>query len=151
MRQLDEEGRYRLGAADLLTSKRCVLEGAVPPIAITQEEPVRSYGWVSKGLPTPATGGLYVVEFFGKSDIAILAYIDPFGRVFSDERSVCRASGEDPRSDVREGSPSRLPEKSWGACTSMKATGRKKMLPSTAAQAAAMRCSILGTTSARTT
>lgn len=35
------------------------------------------------GLPTPATGGLYVVEFFGKSDIAILAYIDPFGRVFS--------------------------------------------------------------------
>lgn len=83
MRQLDEEGRYRLGAADLLTSKRCVLEGAVPPIAITQEEPVRSYGWVSKGLPTPATGGLYVVEFFGKSDIAILAYIDPFGRVFS--------------------------------------------------------------------
>ena len=82
MRQLDEEGRYRLGAADLLTSKRCVLEGAVPPIAITQEEPVRSYGWVSKGLPTPATGGLYV-----------------------DERSVCRASGEDSRSDVREGSP----------------------------------------------
>ena len=101
MRQLDEEGRYRLGAADLLTSKRCVLEGAVPPIAITQEEPVRSYGWVSKGLPTPATGGLYVVEFFGKSDIAILAYIDPFGRVFS----TSEASAVDSRSDVREGSP----------------------------------------------
>lgn len=105
MRQLDEEGRYRLGAADLLTSKRCVLEGAVPPIAITQEEPVRSYGWVSKGLPTPATGGLYVVEFFGKSDIAILGlYRSVRARVF-DERSVCRASGEDSRSDVREGSP----------------------------------------------
>ena len=150
MRQLDEEGRYRLGAADLLTSKRCVLEGAVPPIAITQEEPVRSYGWVSKGLPTPATGGLYVVEFFGKSDIAILAYIDPFGRVFSTSEASAVPPARTPDLTFAR-VPSRLPEKSWGACTSMKATGRKKMLPSTAAQAAAMRCSILGTTSARTT
>ena len=84
MQQLDEQGRYRLGAAELLLGvKRCVLEGAVPPIPGKQEGLAGAYGWVAKGLPMPATGGSYVVEFIEKNDLVILAYVDPFGRAFS--------------------------------------------------------------------
>ena len=82
-RQLDEQGRYRLGAAELLLGvKRCVLEGAVPSIPGKQEGLAGAYGWVAKGLPMPAAGGSYV-EFIEKNDLVILAYVDPFGRAFS--------------------------------------------------------------------
>lgn len=83
MQQLDEDGRYRLGAAELLLGvKRCALAGAVPSIPGTLETSDRTFGWVGKGLPVPATGGAYVAELIGKGDLGVLAYVDPFGRAF---------------------------------------------------------------------
>ena len=84
MQQLDHDGTYRLGAAGLIMgAKRRVLEEAVPPIPALQDAPALSYGWLSKGLATPATGGLYAVEFLEKRDVRVLAYVDPFGRAFT--------------------------------------------------------------------
>ena len=113
MQQLDEQGRYRLGAAELLLGvKRCVLEGAVPPIPGKQEGLAGAYGWVAKGLPMPAAGGSYVVEFIEKNDLAILAYVDPFGRAFS----------------LREPSavpPARLPDLSFAKLPSQTTAGEE--------------------------
>lgn len=48
-----------------------------------------AYGWVEGGLPTPAGGGCYAVEFLGDEQVRVLAYIDPFGRAFAtDEPSA---------------------------------------------------------------
>lgn len=84
VQQLDQDGAYRLGAAELLMgAKRRVLEYAVPLIPAVQDTLALSYGWLSKGLATPATGGMYAVGFLGKNDVRVLAYIDPFGRAFT--------------------------------------------------------------------
>lgn len=84
VQQLDEDGRYRLGAAELLLgTKRSVLEGAVPPIPGMESASAATYGVVAKGLPVPATGGVYVAELIGKNELGLLAYVDPFGRAFS--------------------------------------------------------------------
>lgn len=84
VQRLDQNGRYRLGTAELLLgTKRCVLAGAVPPVPAMQGESAGSYGWMSKGLPMPAAGGSYVVEFVEKNDFVVLAYVDPFGRAFA--------------------------------------------------------------------
>lgn len=90
MQQLDQDGTYHLGAAELLLgAKRRVLEEAVPPIPAAHDASALSYGWLGRGLATPATGGLYAVEFLEKNDVRVLAYIDPFGRAFTtDEPST---------------------------------------------------------------
>lgn len=63
------------------------------PAAAPAAEPCVSdgpaYGWVEGGLPTPAGGGCYAVEFLGDEQVRVLAYIDPFGRAFAtDEPSA---------------------------------------------------------------
>lgn len=85
VRQIGESGSYRFGAVEaLLGVKRSVLEGAVPPVPNAQGAAIApAYGWVANGLPTPATGGAYVVEFMSKNEVRIVAYLDPFGRAFS--------------------------------------------------------------------
>ena len=113
VQQLDEDGRYRLGAAELLLgAKPSVLEGGVPPIPGMEEASAKTYGWAGKGLPLPATGGAYVVELIGKNDLALLAYIDPFGRAFS----------------VRQPStvpPARVPDLSFAKLPEQPATGEE--------------------------
>lgn len=42
----------------------------------------RRFGWVQGALPSPDSEGRYIVEFVGKRDVLILAYLDKFGRVF---------------------------------------------------------------------
>lgn len=48
----------------------------------TQAPAGPSYGWVEGGLPVPAGGGCYAVEFLDDDQVRVLAYIDPFGRAF---------------------------------------------------------------------
>ena len=48
----------------------------------------RSFGWVEGGLPVPASGGCYAVEFLGDDQVRVLAYIDPFGRAFGTDEPV---------------------------------------------------------------
>ncbi len=45
-----------------------------------------AYGWVEGGLPTPAGGGCYAVEFLDDEQVRVLAYIDPFGRAFATDK-----------------------------------------------------------------
>lgn len=84
VQQLGDDGRYHLGAAEALFGvKRNVVEGAVPPVPDAQDASASSFGWIAKGLPLPATGGSYAVEFLDKNDVRVVAYLDPFGRAFS--------------------------------------------------------------------
>lgn len=77
-----QDGLYRMNAVDRLFNKAHVLEAAVPPVPGASDEP-GSYGFVSRGLPTPGTGGSYVVALPDELTVRVLAYIDPYGRVFS--------------------------------------------------------------------
>lgn len=93
MRQLDQDDGYRFSAGGLLLGKRrCVLEGAVPRIPGMKDQPAGSFGWVRRGLPLPAAGGFYVVEFSAADDAAVLAYVDPYGRAFR----ACKPSAVPP-------------------------------------------------------
>lgn len=77
---------YTLGSGSLLMGvRKCVLKGAFVPILDEPylSENLNEFGWVSKGLPLPSTGGSYVVEFIDKSHVYILAYVDPYGRAFA--------------------------------------------------------------------
>lgn len=81
-RRVEKKDVYRVGAGfALLGARRHVLDDAVPPLAVDAQP--ATFGWVSKGLPLPGTGGSYAVEFLGGSEVRILAYIDRYGRVFS--------------------------------------------------------------------
>lgn len=70
--------------------RKCVLKGAFAPILNEPylSENLNDFGWVSKGLPLPPTGGSYVVEFIDKSHVYILAYVDPYGRAFTTDKPV---------------------------------------------------------------
>lgn len=77
---------YTVSAAALLYgTKRHVLPNAVPlpPGSSETDTPTSSYGWVSGVHPTPSKEDRYVVEFVGKREFRILAYVDRFGRAFS--------------------------------------------------------------------
>lgn len=84
----DEQGEtYTISAAaSLLGATHRVLVDAVPP-ATLQPQGVAApvYGWVSGAwvCASPSKSDRYVVEFVGKRQFRILAYIDRFGRVFS--------------------------------------------------------------------
>ena len=86
------------------TAKRIVLEDAVPSVPAhatsveralvdiaqhtAQSQRRGPYGVVTDGLLVPLTGGSYVVDFrggnpLGACSVQVLAYVDPFGRVFS--------------------------------------------------------------------
>lgn len=83
--------RYTLGSGSLLMGvRKCVLKGAFAPISDEPylSENLNDFGWVSKGLPLPPTGGSYVVEFIDKSHVYILAYVDPYGRAFATNKPV---------------------------------------------------------------
>ncbi|WP_241159169.1 hypothetical protein [Adlercreutzia sp. ZJ141] len=98
-----------------LSAERFILEGAVLPIAnagadsadsaeagadggvsaaVRARDAVKGpYGVVTSHLLCPPTGGSYVVDFmggnaFGASRAKLLAYIDPFGRVFETDRFI---------------------------------------------------------------
>ena len=96
MRLVEErEGVYRIdGAAALLGAVRRELPGAVPPVvapvadgisnvAPHADAPTASYGWVGGACPAPNKGDRYVVEFTGKHEFRILAYLDRYGRAFT--------------------------------------------------------------------
>lgn len=78
--QSGQNGTYRVTGSMLFGFKKVVLDGAVPPL--TGAAPA-TYGWVDKGLQTPAPGGVYVVEYVGNNEVRVLAYVDLYGRVFS--------------------------------------------------------------------
>lgn len=81
-----------------VAAARTVLDDAVPSFLRTDPQPGdRSmggpYGFVSSGLPLPATQGAYVVDFlgsgaFGACKATVLAYMDPYGRVFDAEEPL---------------------------------------------------------------
>lgn len=85
-----QDGTYKTSSsAALLGTVQRVLSDAVPPVApdallhegtSSQET---SYGWYSGTLPAPRVGDRYVVEFIGKNEVRVLAYIDRFGRAFT--------------------------------------------------------------------
>lgn len=90
---MEENARqsYTLGSGSLLMGvRKCVLKGAFTPISDEPylSENLNDFGWVSKGLPLPPTGGSYVVEFIDKSHVYILAYVDPYGRAFATTKPV---------------------------------------------------------------
>ncbi|MCI8469780.1 MAG: hypothetical protein HFJ75_09955 [Eggerthellaceae bacterium] len=46
-------------------------------------EPGASLGWVAGALPAPFRDDRYIVEFVGRGEVRVLAYLDRFGRAFS--------------------------------------------------------------------
>ncbi len=110
----ENNGIYQIGAGKLLLgAKRRVLEGAVPPISGAPDATASAYGWVSKALPTPKTGGSYLVEFLSQNEVRVLAYVDPFGRAFTtDEPSATP--------------PARQPDLSFAKFTNQPADGAEE-------------------------
>lgn len=90
-----QDGLYRMNAGDRLFNKVHVLEAGMPPIPGALDEP-GSYGFVSRGLPTPGTGGSYVVALPDKLTVRVLAYIDPYGRVFSTSEALSAPPARQP-------------------------------------------------------
>ncbi|MCI8366195.1 MAG: tetratricopeptide repeat protein [Eggerthellaceae bacterium] len=81
---------YSLKRAALWGASSAVLSEAVPayvPVASDVHSvripDDRVFGWVSGGLPAPFREDAYVVEFSDETEVAVLAYIDRFGRAFS--------------------------------------------------------------------
>lgn len=78
-----QEGLYRLDAVDrLFNTKIRIVEKALLPIRGVLDTPPLC-GIVLRGLKAPRTGGSYVVEFSASDTVRVLAYIDPYGRIFS--------------------------------------------------------------------
>ncbi|NGM16480.1 hypothetical protein GMI70_00390 [Eggerthellaceae bacterium zg-893] len=97
MREEHDRQAYALGSGGFfLGGKKCVLDEALLPVSGQLGEPGRSFGWVSRGLPLPPTGGSYAVEFVDKSHVFILAYIDPYGRAFSTEKPLTIPPAREP-------------------------------------------------------
>ena len=46
-------------------------------------EPGAAVGWVCGALPAPFRDDRYIVEFTGRNEVRVLAYLDRFGRVFT--------------------------------------------------------------------
>ncbi len=97
MREEHDRRAYALGSGGFfLGVKKCVLDEAFLPVSGQLGEPGRSFGWVSRGLPLPPTGGSYAVEFVDKSHVFVLAYIDPYGRAFSTEKPLSIPPAREP-------------------------------------------------------
>ena len=84
-------GTYTVSAArSLLGATRRVLPDAVPSpsasAAADAQAPV--YGWIAGACAAPSKGDRYVVEFTGRREFRILAYVDRFGRAFSTDRPL---------------------------------------------------------------
>lgn len=90
-RSAGQGGTYTVSAArSLLGATRRVLPDAVPspsaPAAADAQAPV--YGWIAGACAAPSKGDRYVVEFTGRREFRILAYVDRFGRAFSTDRPL---------------------------------------------------------------
>lgn len=89
-RVANKEGMYRIGLADsVFGANMRALENSILPIKGVLNAP-KLYGIVLRGLKTPQRGGFYIVEFSAQKTVRIIAYADPYGRVFSSSE-ICTA------------------------------------------------------------
>lgn len=95
MRNIAErEGVYEVGVAAMMLGARRVLPDAVPPIGLDavdgppSDNGLPSYGWVMGVFPAPSKEDRYIVQFLGKREFRIFAYVDRYGRVFSTDRPL---------------------------------------------------------------
>ncbi|MEG0990260.1 MAG: tetratricopeptide repeat protein [Gordonibacter sp.] len=91
MQQVGQQGKtYTVSAAaSLLGSSRRVLADAVVPTSLGESaSSVRSYGWISGACASPSKNDRYLVEFIGKREFRIVAYVDRFARVFTTDEPL---------------------------------------------------------------
>lgn len=79
-------GIYRIGKAERLWScRKDVMDGAVAEVEPGIPPANARFGWFKGAIPTPPSGGFYVVEFLDDQKVRVLAYVDMFGRAFTTE------------------------------------------------------------------
>ena len=77
-------GIYRIGKAERLWScRKDVMEGAIAEVEPGIPPADARFGWFKGGIPTPSSGGFYVVEFLDDQKVRVLAYVDMYGRAFT--------------------------------------------------------------------
>ncbi len=116
MRQAEEQGgTYTITAtASLLGASRRVLPDAVVPVApACAGSPAPTYGWIAGACASPSKGDRYVVEFAGKREFRILAYVDRFGRVFTVDHPIVSP-------------PARKPDLDFARFTEQEAAGEER-------------------------
>ncbi|RDB61486.1 hypothetical protein C1878_10650 [Gordonibacter sp. 28C] len=116
MRQAEKQGgTYTIAAgSSLWGASRRVLPDAVVPIApVPAGSPAPTYGWVTGACASPSKGDRYIVEFSGKRDFRILAYVDRFGRVFSVDHPIVSP-------------PARKPDLDFARFAEQEATGEER-------------------------
>ncbi len=89
---------YAISAmATMLGASRRLLPHAIPPApGIPTEASSATYGLITGACASPAKGDYYIVEFVGKREIRILAYMDRFARVFTVDRPITVPPAREP-------------------------------------------------------
>ncbi|MCI9129643.1 MAG: hypothetical protein HFJ65_04985 [Eggerthellaceae bacterium] len=78
------DGIYRIGTGQRIWScRKDVMEDAVAPVEPGVPPAGAQFGWFKGAIPTPQSGGFYVVEFLPDKKARVLAYVDMFGRAFT--------------------------------------------------------------------
>ena len=79
-------GIYRIGKAERIWScRKDVMDGAVAEVEPGIPPANARFGWFKGAIPTPPSGGFYVVEFLDDQKVRVLAYVDMYGRAFTTE------------------------------------------------------------------
>lgn len=105
---------YRIEGKTLIGVSYRVLESAVPPLSEGDDEPVGSFGWIGGACEAPNRGDRYVVEFLGKRDFRILAYVDRYGRAFTTDVPVTMPPARTPDLDFARFSEQPLEDEERG-------------------------------------
>ncbi|WP_251198574.1 tetratricopeptide repeat protein [Anaerotardibacter muris] len=80
------DGIYRIGKAERIWScRKDVMEDAVAEVSPGVPPANARFGWFKGAIPTPPSGGFYVVEFPEDQKVRVLAYVDLYGRAFATE------------------------------------------------------------------
>lgn len=79
-----EDGIYRIGKAERIWScRKDVMEDAVAEVEPGVPPAHAQFGWFKGAIPTPPSGGFYIVEFLEDQKVRVLAYVDLYGRAFT--------------------------------------------------------------------
>lgn len=81
------DGIYRVGKAERVWScRKAVMDGAVAEVSPGVPPADARFGWFKGAIPTPPSGGFYVVEFLNDQKVRLLAYVDLYGRAFTTDK-----------------------------------------------------------------
>lgn len=90
------DGIYRIGKAERIWScRKGVMEASVAEVEPNIPPADARFGWFKGAIPTPPSGGFYVVEFLEDQKVRVLAYVDMYGRAFTTQTGFERPPAQE--------------------------------------------------------